>query len=333
MSSSINHESICLPITFVNELSKSKDLPETLDLISHWLPQIIDADRASVCLHNGQEDTLEVYALYGNKAIEANTILQINNTMVGRVFQSKTLEINNNLKESQDFDCKILHGGGLNSCMDVPLQKSGACFGTLNLGSLRENAYQTQHAVLLECIANWLANYLHAQMEITEQKKRAETDPLTKASNRRCLTIVGNELLSKWQSDKQPFAMIMMDIDNFKQFNDRYGHNVGDLVLVTFSKVINQVIRTYDHFFRVGGDEFVILVSGNVDVAGKLAERIRLEVAGMTVQYDIHSLHITISCGVTTAQLKDDNLESIYNRADQALYLSKKNGRDRTTIN
>ncbi|MDK1286321.1 sensor domain-containing diguanylate cyclase [Pseudoalteromonas umbrosa] len=331
MSSSPSHDTICLPITFINELSQSNDLHETLTLISNWLPQIIGSDRASVCLNNGSDETLEVFALFGNNAIEANTILPISSTMVGRVYSNKQLEINNNLAQSKDLDCQILHKGGLGSCVDAPLQHSGTCFGTLNLGSLEPDTYKPEDGAQLECIANWLANYIHAQMEITEHKKRAETDPLTKANNRHCLNTVGNELLKLWETDQQPFSMIMIDIDHFKQFNDNYGHHVGDQILVTFSQVINQVIRKSEHFMRIGGDEFVILLEGNVDLATKLAERIRKAIKDMALKHDDDSLIITVSCGVTSVQNQDSSLECLYNRADKALYQSKKNGRDQTT--
>ncbi|MCF2858390.1 sensor domain-containing diguanylate cyclase [Pseudoalteromonas sp. SMS1] len=327
-----SNESICLPIKFINDLSQSQDLSETLNLISFWLPKIIESDRASVCLGNQPEHTLEVYALFGNNAIEAKTILPVKGTMVGRVFQNKTLEIQNNLLDSDDLDCLKLHQGGLNSCMDAPLQKLGNCFGTLNIGSLSTGAYQHQDAVMLECIANWLANYIHSQIEISEQKKRAETDPLTETSNRRCLTTVGNEMFQKWQNDSQSFAMIMIDIDNFKRINDCYGHHAGDQVLINFSSVVRQVIRKSDHFFRMGGEEFVILVEDGGNSIAKHAERIRQAVEEMSVQYEGHHINITISCGVTVVNKQDHELECVYCRADQALYRSKQNGRNLTTV-
>ncbi|TQF67842.1 sensor domain-containing diguanylate cyclase [Pseudoalteromonas luteoviolacea] len=332
MSASPSYESICLPIKFMNALSRSQDLNETLNLISYWLPKIIESDRASVCLGNRPDETLEVYALFGNNAIKAKTILPIHGTMVGRVYQNKTLEIQNNLRKSEDLDCKKLHQGGLNSCMDAPLQKLGNCFGTLNIGSLSDSAYQPEDAVMLECIANWLANYLHSQMEISVQKKRAETDPLTETSNRRCLTTVGNEMFSRWKIKHQPFSMIMIDIDNFKRINDCYGHNAGDQVLINFSSVVRQVIRKSDHFFRMGGEEFVILVEGNDKSISKYAERIRQAVEDMSVQYEQSNIKITISCGVTSVHREDDKLECVYCRADQALYQSKQNGRNLTTV-
>ncbi|AOT08143.1 sensor domain-containing diguanylate cyclase [Pseudoalteromonas luteoviolacea] len=331
MSSSPSHDTICLPITFINDLSKSNDLHETLTLISYWLPKIIESDRASVCLNNGSDETLEVFALCGNNAIEAHTVLPISNTMVGRVYSNKQLELNNNLAQSKELDCQILHKGGLNSCIDAPLQHSGTCVGTLNIGSFESDVYSPEDCAQLECIANWLANYIHAQMEITEQKKRAETDPLTKVNNRHCLNTVGNELLKRWETDQQPFSMIMIDIDHFKQLNDNYGHHVGDQVLVTFSQVINQVIRKSEHFMRIGGDEFIVLLEGNVELATKLAERIRVAIKDMAVQHNDDSLIITASCGVTSVQSQDNSLECLYNRADKALYQSKENGRNQTT--
>ncbi|WP_081310530.1 sensor domain-containing diguanylate cyclase [Pseudoalteromonas luteoviolacea] len=332
MPASPSYESICLPIEFMNALSRSQDLSETLNLISYWLPKIIESDRASVCLGNRPDNTLEVYALFGNTAIKAKTILPVNGTMVGRVFQNQKLEIQNNMSESEDLDCIRLREGGIHSCIDAPLQKLGNCFGTLNIGRLAENAYQPRDAIMLECIANWLANYLHSQMEISVQKKRAETDPLTETSNRRSLTTVGNEMFVKWKHEHQSFSMIMIDIDNFKGINDIYGHNAGDQVLVHFSRAVSNVIRKSDLFFRIGGEEFVILARDSGASISKHAERIRKTIEQMTVEYNNQTINITISCGVTTVHDEDDSLECVYCRADQALYQSKMNGRNMTTV-
>jgi diguanylate cyclase (GGDEF)-like protein len=131
-----------------------------------------------------------------------------------------------------------------------------------------------------------------------------------------------------------PLAVMMLDIDFFKRFNDTYGHACGDFVLQRVAKTISDGVRGNDLAGRYGGEEFVVMLfNTDQNAAMMVAERIRREIENLVLAYDENSLHVTISIGVSLFSPGSDvSAKQLVELADQALYLSKRNGRNRTTF-
>ena len=126
-------------------------------------------------------------------------------------------------------------------------------------------------------------------------------------------------------------SLIVMDIDLFKSINDRYGHAVGDMVLKLVAKRVEQTIRSSDALYRYGGEEFVVVLNGTDQLgANLLAERIRENIENLCIK-SLKDLQVTLSLGVTMMNEKD-NAESLFKRADQALYMAKNQGRNRVVM-
>ena len=153
-------------------------------------------------------------------------------------------------------------------------------------------------------------------------KRISITDELTNIYNRKHYNEKISELLSLYKRYNATFSILMFDIDNFKHINDTYGHSEGDKVLVQIARSVLFNIRANDYFFRVGGEEFVILLSKtNLNDSIVVAEKIRKNIAELNI---IENEKITVSLGLTEVQ-KDDNEDSIYKRVDELLYISKHN--------
>lgn len=172
----------------------------------------------------------------------------------------------------------------------------------------------------------------HIRSKQDELKKQASTDPLTQLYNRRYFITEGGCMLKKANLNKTPISVLTIDIDHFKAINDNYGHNVGDLVLITMAGVFQRYSRDKDLIARFGGEEFVILLP-DADYAEALecAERIRLGVQmhPFTVN-DGMLLQVRVSIGVTAIDVTvSEPLENAINRADKALYQAKSLGRNR----
>lgn len=161
--------------------------------------------------------------------------------------------------------------------------------------------------------------------DITEQNA-AHTDYLTCLNNRREFERLGTQLLATAQRYEQPLGLIMLDLDHFKVINDTLGHLKGDVVLRTTAHLMSRNSRDADVVGRWGGEEFVVLLpETDAEGAMEMAERIRRDIA----EYDFGvSRQVTASLGVTMATPEDD-LVSLQNRADQALYSAKDSGRDK----
>lgn len=154
-------------------------------------------------------------------------------------------------------------------------------------------------------------------------------DDLTDAYNRRYFNEYLKHELQRAERYKRDLCLIMFDIDHFKGINDTYGHDVGDCVLKELSHLIQSNIRKSNVLTRLGGEEFGVLVSDiRIENALYLAEKLRIIVEGHAFK---HIDQLTISLGVTQF-IQGDTLDSIYKRADKALYLAKYRGRNRCEI-
>jgi len=157
----------------------------------------------------------------------------------------------------------------------------------------------------------------------------ATCDPLTGAGNRRALTQKLAEVIAGHERTTSPASLIILDLDHFKSINDEFGHAVGDQILVRLAEVINLRIRVTDSLYRIGGEEFVIVVEGqNIDRASRLAEQLRTLVEANELAPD---RDVTISLGVAELQTGESS-DSWLRRADKALYEAKRGGRNATRV-
>ncbi len=175
-----------------------------------------------------------------------------------------------------------------------------------------------------------VSNILKLQQATKKLKLIASTDPLTGAFNRRHLDIVGINEISRSKRYNNAFTILMLDIDHFKVVNDTYGHDVGDQALIETVTVIKNTIRNEDLLFRLGGEEFAVILPGTTRLAAfGLAERVRIAISEIVIKTPIEPLSFTMSIGVAENTPQDIEIEAVLKRADEALYEAKSSGRDR----
>ena len=164
--------------------------------------------------------------------------------------------------------------------------------------------------------------------------KLATRDPMTNCMNRRAFFENADVIFAEFVKSKQPLSCIMTDIDHFKQFNDKYGHAVGDKVIIAVSRNLFSGLRAEDLLCRYGGEEFCILLQNAPEsLAMTIAERLRSEIesnAGSAIR-STQDIHITSSFGVSTLSEHTPDLAVLIEQADQALYASKHAGRNKVS--
>jgi len=170
---------------------------------------------------------------------------------------------------------------------------------------------------------------------IKDTQKTAETvlfDPLTRIGNRPHIETKLRLAIEDFHLKERRFGILFIDIDHFKNFNDRYGHLLGDRVLRMVANSLRNNLRVSDSCGRWGGEEFIVLVY-ELDLAGlgKVAEKLRTTIAQTKVQDKDLDLSVTVSIGSTLIR-SDDTIQSLIDRADQLMYRSKRAGRNRVTI-
>jgi diguanylate cyclase (GGDEF)-like protein len=174
-----------------------------------------------------------------------------------------------------------------------------------------------------------------ANLQLRETlKEQSIRDPLTGAFNRRYLEVVGEKEIAQSLRFGRSFAVVMLDVDHFKRFNDIHGHAAGDLVLVTVSDYLRRHTRDGDWLFRYGGEEFVLLLREMEGAEAEAkGEALREGIASLTVANGGTALpSVTVSMGIAVLAGEVERLASVLERADEALYASKRRGRNRVTL-
>jgi len=157
-------------------------------------------------------------------------------------------------------------------------------------------------------------------------------DDLTQLPNRRYLNSELESRLNMYRREDLPFSVLFIDIDHFKQFNDRHGHHVGDEVLRAISQTAAEVIRSFDIIGRWGGEEFLgIFPNTRRNEMKAIGERLLALIRATAVECDDRQLQVTATMGGAQVR-KQDSKESLIRRADQRMYQGKKAGRDRLVI-
>ena len=216
------------------------------------------------------------------------------------------------------------------SYLCVPLTTQGGLLGTLHLQAQATSA-ETLPTWLAELLAQRVAAAISRIQRETLLRAQATRDSLTGLHNRRFLeeTFVLEESGAKRSG--APIGLMLLDIDHFKQFNDRFGHDAGDALLRALGGAIHSQIRKGDIACRFGGEEFVIVLPGaDLDITVTRAEALRLAVRDLQVVHGEQALGpITVSIGVACYPRHGANCHSVLTVADQALYACKSAGRDR----
>lgn len=177
-----------------------------------------------------------------------------------------------------------------------------------------------------------LAHVYERARELAERDlhRLAVTDPLTGLANRSLLNQTYARLRAIADRQHSPLSLLVMDLDHFKQINDRYGHEAGDQVLVEFARFIDKRLRESDFICRTGGEEFLVLLPGSdLNRATGVAEHIRRQLEESPIAYQNHSIPLTLSIGVAGYGDDGRELEDLIRAADQRLYQGKQQGRNR----
>lgn len=191
----------------------------------------------------------------------------------------------------------------------------------------RPNAFSDDEMRTFEDLLIALLYPLRNTLEHRKALLSALIDPLTGVNNRAAMDVVMKREVELAKRQQSNLSVILLDIDYFKKVNDTYGHSAGDLCLQSVAQCIGESIRGSDLLFRCGGEEFLVLLSQTeLEGATQLAERIRIHVSSLNLPV-VGETPLTVSLGVAELTAQDD-VASIYERADRALYQAKRSGRN-----
>ena len=219
---------------------------------------------------------------------------------------------------------------GMESLLVLPLVVREEPIGTLIVASKTPGAFIASARETLQALANQLAVSLANARAVRQLEELATTDGLTGCLNKRAFQAELDQKLMAAQRFGRKLSLIITDLDHFKAVNDTYGHAAGDRVLQELGRVLKEMKRETDLVARFGGEEFCVLCE-ETDARGALllAERVREKLASTELQTELGVLRVTASLGVATFPDHARSAEDLFSQGDKALYLAKKQGRNR----
>jgi diguanylate cyclase (GGDEF)-like protein len=219
--------------------------------------------------------------------------------------------------------------GGAGAVAVVPIARDDTLIGCLVISGAAEGSITDEEARNVGLLGAIAGTALEIVWEIEEVNRRAETDALTGLANRRRFDESLQRELSHSDRFGHPVSLVLVDIDHFKRVNDSHGHEAGDAVLRTISRVLADGVRTVDLCARFGGEELAILLPQTTAAgAFELADRLRRRIAGRPIRHNDAEIVITASFGVASYPDVVRSRDALFQAADAALYSAKREGRN-----
>jgi diguanylate cyclase (GGDEF)-like protein len=212
----------------------------------------------------------------------------------------------------------------------LPLRGATGTVGVLGVWTSRGRALDPMGVDLLHALSPYAALHLEHARTFGRLREKAESDPLTQLRNRRSFDEVFAAEAGRFDRYGRPLALLMLDLDHFKDVNDSFGHEAGDEVLRRLAARVGSCVRDVDTAARLGGEEFVVLLpETTLDAAVEVAERVRAAVAAQPVAWRGGSIPVRVSIGVSACPERVARPGELIGSADAALYRAKEAGRDR----
>ena len=334
-------------------ISASLDMDELCNAIYNTVEQVMSCDDFVIDGYDAKtNEIVPIYAIeYPRKRVITEKYFA-DHGMAGRIVHTQKPLCFNSVAEMNASGINFEYYGGdentdqAQSILAVPMILHGQIVGMISAQSYKENAYTHDDTYLLELLASHAAIAIENSRLFTTIQTLADTDPLTKTLTRRKYFEIAEREFNRAKRYFQNLSVIMLDVDEFKKFNDRFGHQVGDLVLKLVAAQCKSSLREQDILGRLGGEEFAVALPGTgleqaVQVATrlcKLVEEANLEEAGHLFEletgetFDKKELKVTVSVGVATYDETCKNIDGLMEHADHAMYSVKHTGRNRISI-
>ncbi|WP_242975865.1 sensor domain-containing diguanylate cyclase [Desulfosporosinus sp. FKB] len=319
-------------------LTKTLDLCDLTNQVVDQIFSLFQADGCTIYLMEDEEKSLRVISARESQSDPDILTSILNNHprvgfgLVGWIAATGEAV----LSGDAEHDPRAIHIPGTpyddESVMGIPLKLEGETFGVLWIYTLSLNAFSKDDLQLAQIFANQVSVALANARLYEHVRCLSETDSLTGLLNSRSLTDLTERAINHAQTTKGKVSLLFIDCDNFKGINDHFGHPVGDQYLRFFAKLLLETVREGDAVVRYAGDEFVILLPKTpLEAAVSIAERL-LETTRVRIMENNPLLQTTISVGLAVYPLHAMTAEELIKHADDALYCSKRNGKNQLSI-
>ncbi len=311
------------------DLGKSLSLDETLSVLSVRLRKLIPYDSIVTFTVKGN-DIVPAHVSGDNFRLFSSLRVPMGEGLCGWVAQNRKAIVNGNPAVEPGYLEEQGRFTTLRSALALPLEGVTGLVGVLALYSVEQDAFSTDHLRILQAISSKLAMSVENAVKYQQAEDSATTDYLTGLPNARSLFLHLDKEISRCGRSNENLAIMVCDINGFKQVNDSFGHLEGDRLLRMFAQAAKDICREYDYVARMGGDEFVIVVPGITPVAAQektalfnsMAVAAGVEVCGRE--------QISLSVGIAVFPDDGADAEQLLAHADHRMYFAKRNHYEET---
>lgn len=308
------------------------EIQQLLELVCDMIMGILGVNTCSIIVYDEKYETLDFHikSIYSKEVIEKFKA-NLSSSSLQKRMKDKEILIDNDCKNKEYV---FLEGREVGSFVAVPLYKGNKSYGWILAEHNLENYFSTSNTDLFKAVSMQVSMAIENAKLYEQMEEMAERDGLTNVYNRMYLQKILPKLVNKAKKNKESISVGIFDIDHFKRFNDTYGHLFGDEVLKAIANLAQNKVDAYEGIVaRYGGEEFVmILPNVKLNKAASIIEELRQEIEDFVLKKEEVSAKITASFGVSGYPEIVDNTQNLIRTADDAMYMSKHQGRNRITI-
>jgi two-component system cell cycle response regulator len=322
------------------KFAESHQNMEILENLLGYIKRTQDISRVSAVAYMPSENQCRIVKVDSdsNEIVAGYSFTSTTNSILNKAFESGKSQYVTDFQNIRVQNPLFIDGENLNnqirSVIVVPFTKTGAEYKiAIAIESNQISFFNNEYRHLIATLVNNGASAYEKAVLYQTMQKLATTDGLTQLSNHRNFQDSLHESILHSHRYSRPLSLLLMDIDHFKNFNDTYGHQIGDEVLRKIADALRGSVRTSDLPARYGGEEFVVVLpETDVENGLLMAERIRTTIEKTIIATEQGDLRVTVSVGAATLNVHATTQEQLINCADAAMYQSKKTGRNRSTL-
>ena len=304
--------------------SSSLKLQETISFFVEKVQQLVPFETCVVYLYDEQKETaVATHSIGKNAAILRDRTIRLGEGVTGYVLKNRktVCSVSPALDFPSDY-VEVAHD--YKTMAALPLKSGDKLVGAIAVYSENLLGYEEEHLRLLETISHIAANAIWRTIQHAETESRALTDPMTGLPNARALQHHFEKEAARSNRTSRPFQVVMLDLDEFKQVNDTFGHKVGDALLKEVSNVMRAQLREYDFLARYAGDEFVAIVPETGVPIEEICRRIEHAVLNFSLSVGKKgSARVGISIGAACYPRDGETLDQVLIAADRQMYSVK----------
>lgn len=338
----------------VGDINASLDIEKVCQIVYETVEKVMPCDDFVVDGYSrATNEIIPIYAIEHPRQRIFTEKYFADHGLAGEIVRTKKPLLFNNLEETKLSHIDFEYYGSatpeedkIESILAVPMLLQGEIYGMISAQSYQADAYDEDDKYLLEVLASHIAIAIENSRLFDSVQQSAYVDVLTSTLNRRRFYELAEIDFNNALANDLPYSIIMLDVDDFKKFNDQYGHKVGDFVLTQVAEICKSALRSNDIFGRLGGEEFALSLPNTqllhaTEVGLRLCSLIQQMDFNATLKHfdkDVnlfksdYSLSVTVSVGVATLDESCKNLDVLIDHADQAMYLAKNSGRNQVHV-